>query len=175
MDTMLSMLQNLQQTLTPVWQMLVSLCYLSGVILLTLGVFKFKKYGQMTVMMSSGANLSEPMSYFIAGLILLFFPFMLDSLLSTFWGSGYTSDSILAYQSGDNQGLRAYLQPIMEVVEVVGLGAFIRGVYMLSKTGSQSGSQQNSLSKGLMHMLGGVLAININGTIDVLRNSFGVG
>lgn len=58
------------------------------------------------------------------------------------------------------------------IVRVVGYVSFVRGLVMLSHSADQ-GSQQGSFGKGFMHIIGGILAINIVETITVIGNTLG--
>ena len=51
--------------------------------------------------------------------------------------------------------------------------AFIRGWILVVK-GAQAGSQPGNSSKGLIYVVGGVMAINITGTIDLINATLGI-
>ena len=56
-------------------------------------------------------------------------------------------------------------------VQVIGYVAFIRGWIIIAKSSSQGGGQHGSFGKGLMHVFGGVLGINIVQTLNVINNT----
>lgn len=163
------MLKNLQQSLQPIWQFLIALSYVIGLSFMVMGVMKLKSYGQQTVMMSTHASMGPALASFIVGTGLLFLPALLDIMTVSLWGYGI--DTI----EGPDQSasFSDIMVPIVQLIQVFGLIAFIRGWIILSKLGSQS--QPGTLSKGLMHILGGVLGINIMGTIEILGRTLGIG
>ena len=60
--------------------------------------------------------------------------------------------------------LNAALAPMIGTIQVIGLIAFLRGWLLITKsTGEQP--QPGAVSKGFIHVIGGVLAINITCTM----------
>lgn len=51
------------------------------------------------------------------------------------------------------------IDTIVQFIQLVGLISFIRGWFILSQAGG-SGAQQGSFGKGIVHIIGGILAIN---------------
>lgn len=164
------MLTNLYQHLQPVWDMLVALCYVLGVVFIGAGIFKLKQYGQQTVMMSTHASLGPSLAYIIVGAGLLFLPTLLDVMTVSLWGYGF--EQVQGYEE-EGSNFADIMIPIVRIIQVIGLIAFMRGWITLLKLGSQ-GAPPGTLGKGLSFMFGGILAINIMGTIDVLRATFGL-
>ena len=60
---------------------------------------------------------------------------------------------------------------LLGLVQVMGVIAFIRGWVLLGHAGEQN-AQQGMFGKGLTHIIGGILAINIVGTKDLIWNTF---
>lgn len=165
------MLTTLYSNLQPVWDMLKALCWVLGIFFVAIGVLKLKVYGQMTVMMATHASMGPSLAYIIIGTGLLYIPHLLDIMTMSLWGYGF--DAITGYPDDGMDNFSGIMIPLVRIVQVVGLIAFMRGWIMLLKLG-QHGAPPGTLSKGLLHMLGGILAINIMGTIEVLRNTFGL-
>lgn len=165
------MLFNLQSSLQPIWQFLIAFSYVAGICFVVAGVLKLKTYGQMTVMMATHANMGPAMAYFFVGIGLLFLPNLLDVMTVSLWG--YDTNSIVGYnEMGSN--LSDVMGPITQLIQVVGLISFLRGWIMLLRLGHQGG-QPGTFGKALIHMLGGIFAINITGMIAMLRATFGLG
>jgi intracellular multiplication protein IcmC len=162
-----SMLMNVQKNLQPVWQMLVALSYTLGIIFVGVAIFKLKQYGQMTVMMSTHASLGGTMAYFLVGIGLLFLPTLLNTWMITAWA--YNLDDISGTEAGHYAD---FLKPITQIIQVIGLISFLRGWISLTRLGG--GGQPGTLSKGIMHIVGGILAINVTGTIDMLKATMGI-
>lgn len=161
---------NFNTQLDPIRDMLIAVCYVLGVVLIGTGIFKLKAYGQQTVMMSTHASLGPALAYVIVGAGFLFVPTLLDVMTVSLWG--YNFDQVQGYpeEVGDFADI---MIPVVRLIQIIGLIAFMRGWLILLKLGSQ-GSPPGTLGKGLMHMIGGILAINIMGTIDILRQTFGL-
>lgn len=165
-----SALFNLQDELGDVWVMLIALTRLMGIALGFLAVYKLKVYGRMTAFMSQEASLLQPMAYLFVGAMFWFTGPMLDVSVATLWGYDY--DSVKSYDLSSNPTWSSLVEPITVLVRVIGLVAFLRGWFLILK-GTQKGQQQGMLGKGLIHIIGGILAINLIGTVDLLRSSFG--
>ena len=58
------------------------------------------------------------------------------------------------------------------ITQFVGYVAFIRGWILLLRIGEQ-GSQPGAFAKAVTHIVGGLVAINIFGTVAVIQNTIG--
>jgi len=163
------MLWHLQSQLSSVSHLIVAVSYLAGITLVLRGLFKLKLYGDMRVMMSNNANIGEPLTLFSIGAILIFLPNLLDVSMQTMWGVDY--NTVMSYDVDTSGHWGDVMQPIASLIQVIGFIAFLRGWFFLSKITAQ-GYQQGVVGKGFMHILGGILAINIVGTIDMLKATF---
>ena len=75
-----------------------------------------------------------------------------------------------------SSGLRIVkmIAPIVGIIQLIGLFAFLRGGMILARVGKQ-GTQPGTVSKGVVHLIGGILAINITTTVNVVVNTLGLG
>ncbi len=168
------MLMNLQQSLMGVWTMLTGACWLLGTTLFVLGVMKLKKYGQMTVFMMAQADFVGPMMRIFVGTLLIYTPWSIEMLLNTAWSGGVTMNTSMqtgnlqGYISSGDMSFESLMGPVFSLVQIIGLVAFIRGLVKLAKVGEQGG-QPGTVPAAMMLLFGGVFAINIVGTIDVLE------
>jgi intracellular multiplication protein IcmC len=160
---------NIQRQLQPIWQFLNALSWVLGIVFVAIAILKLKQYGQMTVMMSTHASLGPSLAYLLVGLGLLFLPTLLDVMNVTFFG--YGTEAIQGYE--ESLHFADIMAPIFQVIQVIGLIAFIRGWIILLRIGSQ-GSPPGTLGKAFVHMIGGILAINVTGTLEILRGTFGL-
>lgn len=170
--TLSQMLVNLSRTLGPVWYLLIAVCYVTGVWFMVLGFLKLKVYGQMTVMMMSQAEFTGPLLYIVVGTILVYTPTMLDVAVQTFWGYSYSQMPLDYGPSGGDWWVQVY-HPVLLIMRVVGLISFIRGWMILSKAGGRA-AQPGNFGKGLMHVIAGIFAINIVGTIRLFEATLGI-
>ena len=169
-----TILFNLQRSLADVWGMLTGACWMFGVILIVIGVMKLKKYGQMTVFMMAQADFVGPMARIMIGTLFLYTPWSVDIFLNSLWGGGVNLPNgqqlgtVQGYISDGSLSYEAMMGPVFSMVQVIGLVAFIRGMIKLTKVGEQ-GMQPGTIPSAMMLLFGGVMAINIVGTIDMLH------
>lgn len=170
-----SILVNIGHSLGPVQHLLTGGAYLIGLMFVFKAIYSLKVYGESKSMMSSSNSLKEPVVYFLVGAMLVYLPSTFAAMMqSTF---GY--DNVLQYApiNSSNQALDALFgsgsalgEPLCLFIQVVGLVAFIRGWVLIARSASQ-GQPPGGTGKGLMHVFGGILAINIVGTITVINNT----
>ena len=152
-----------------VWSMLIGLSQVMAVGFAFLAVLKLKKFGQNSQMAASHPSLLGPiMNLFIAA-ALFFLPLTLDTLINTMWGYDY--NSVKSYIPTSNSNWDALMLPVVIIIRIIGLIAFIRGWVILGRATSE-GAQPGTIGKALTHIVGGILGINIVGTITILQNTF---
>lgn len=168
--------QNIEQSLInlqgsiPAFQALVTaFAYVGGLAFVFKGIFKLKKYGEMRTMMSGHADLKGALIVLFIGTVLIYYPSLEQSMLLTLFND--TAISPLEYSNRISLSYQAY-QALLMCVQLVGSISFIRGWFMLSHLAEQS--QQNTLGKALTHIIGGIMAINIQGTINVIQGTLGI-
>lgn len=134
------------------------------------GFFKLKRYGEMRSAQSSQMTLAAPLIMLLSGIMLLMLPLFLKVGLMAFWGASGTSP--LAYEGSSLPGMYQIEYAVVLFTRVLGLGAFVRGVLILSRSGSEGG-QPGQKGKAFVHMFAGVLLIHILGTVDLVKQIFG--
>lgn len=71
------------------------------------------------------------------------------------------SSELMQYANiGIDQEWAAMVNTVSMYVQLIGFIAFVRGWFILASVGSPGGAQQGAFSKGLIHIIGGVIAIN---------------
>ena len=171
-----NILHNLAANLAPVERLTTGAAYLLGLTFALKAIHGLKVYGEGRTMMSSSTNIKEPLVYFIVAGVLIFFPTGMGMVLNTTFGSS----SILAYSSiasGNNwltdifgAGQSDVAKSLVIIIHVIGIFAFIRGWVLIARAASH-GQPPGGTGKGLMHIFGGILAVNIVGTIHVINNT----
>src|SRR3990167_5651441 len=142
-----------------------SVAVLLGVTLTLGGLFELKKHGESRAMMSqSGAG--GGIAMIVCGAILLTLPAFISVGLSAI----FSQTSPLAYE-GDTTGVNGLIEPIIILVRIVGVGAFMRGIVMASKMGGQH-AQPGTLGKASVHIVAGILCVNVVQTIELLKLIF---
>ncbi|MBP4081433.1 hypothetical protein [Aeromonas sp. MrichA-1] len=156
----------------PVAELFVSIGYLVGLILFVLGLYGFKK--------NSESPQQYPMSYCIAnlttGTLLLLSGYFYGVVRNTAVNDGWSYDNSSALaldktalaNSGNitNSFLGQYLpvhtvELLIGFIYLVGLLAFLKGIYMLKSVGSASNNGSDGIGKALTHICGGVVSMNI--------------
>ncbi|STX28153.1 IcmC (DotE) [Legionella beliardensis] len=166
---------NIAQSLLPVERLITGAAYVIGISFAFKAIYTLKSYGEARTMMSSHASLKEPLAYlFVAG-IFIYFPTGLAILLNTTFGSS----NILQYASVSSQnptlntlfgGDSMVGQSLALVIQVIGVIAFVRGWVLIARSSSQ-GQSPGGLGKGMVHVFGGILAMNIVLTLEIINNT----
>lgn len=166
---------NLSQSLGGVTQFLTALAYVVGIYLTVSAVFKFKKFGHRTAFMHVEAGMFGPIMQFFIGVALLYTPTFIGVLNATVFGDS-SIDDVMAYtSSGSSPDWATAIEPMYQTIQVIGLIAFIRGWLILSKSVQKDGGNQpGQTTKGIIHIIGGVMAINITRTITIVTATFGL-
>lgn len=159
----------LTQNFLIISDVLESVSVLLGVGLTFGGLMQLKKHGEQRSMMSSQHGLAGPLMMLVCGAMLLILPKFLGAVLIGFWGS----QNDMCYDCGGGGTYEGMIQAIIILVRVIGVGSFIRGVFLLSRMGGQH-SQPGHTGKALMHILAGVLCIHIVNTIQLLKELLNV-
>lgn len=137
-----------------------------GLGLFIAALFEFKRYGEMRTMMSHQMTIARPMAMMLAGIMLLIVPLMIGTFMLAFWGSA----NPMAYHPTSNSGWAPLIPVIIDFVRVVGIVAFVRGIFLISRSGHAGGGQPGQLSKAFLHMFGGILCVNVVATMHLIHN-----
>ena len=115
------------------------------------------------------------MVHILVGAVLIYFPSAINVSLITVFGTDTILDvsSMLGY---------AEIQRVVQWQEIttlivwylhlIGIIAFLRGWVILSKM-AHPGSQPGSVGKGITHIIGGILLINIVATMKIVASTLG--
>lgn len=142
---------------------LVAFCYVVGIWFVIAGFNKLKRYTEMRgTMMGGQAHIGGPLLYIFIGILLFYFPSLVNVMVFTVWGT----TSIVQYPVTPPKW-KYFTDPVIGLVRIVGYIAFIRGWILLVRLGQES-HQPGTAGKALLHIFGGVLAINIVGTLNML-------
>ena len=140
-----------------------SIAVIIGVVLTVGGIFQLKKHGEGRSMMSQQTSLAGPLMMIIAGAALLSLPSIIRMASLAFLG---LNNPMALDPSSDYD-----IGPLLTFVRVIGVGSFVRGIVLLSRSGHQQG-QQGTTGKAFIHIIAGVLAVHVVGTYDLLVNTF---
>jgi intracellular multiplication protein IcmC len=146
-------------------------CTVLGYGLIFSAILSLKKFGQRSAMMQdTKASVLGPMIRLIIGAALTQTKAFLDIFFMSIWGQNY--GELQQQTVSDPFNLLKSVTPMINIIYLIGLIAFIRGWLLIIRTTNEGQSQPGTLSKGFVYVFGGVLAMNIRGTIDMISKSF---
>lgn len=141
---------------------------LMGLGLFMTGLFELKRYGEMRTMMSHQMTIAKPALMILCGVIFLILPTFLATGLVALWGTS----SPLAYH-GNADGYAEYIPPLLMFVRLIGAGSIMRGIVLFARAGGQGG-QPGTMGKAMVHVIGGLCALHILGTEQILSSILGL-
>lgn len=171
-NTINEMMTALQKNLPSVVRLIIAIGYVMGLWLIYSALYTLKIYGDSRTMMSSNVSFATPLFKLLLGVLLLLMPKTVMVSVYSLWGVG---TSILEYPelSAGMQPWQPAINGAVALIRVMGYISFLRGFMVLAKS-TQQGAQPGTRGKGLLHIAGGLLAINLLGTISVIQRSFGL-
>lgn len=157
-----TMIENLAKQLPSLMRLITALAYVMGMFFIFAAIFKLKQYGESRTMMSSQHDLKGPILYLIVGASLLYLPTSVQVGMSTFW----TDPNPYGYiKQTDQWG--TFFSNVFMLIQLFGVIAFIRGLVILSHLGGHGG-QPGTFGRGMTHIIGGILCINIYQFVQVV-------
>lgn len=169
MPDIVSMLQSISNNLPGLWGLVTGGSELMGFWFALRSIYQLKQYGELRTMASTNTELSKPLIFLFVAMALIFWPSLLDmSLISVF-----SAPNILAYP-GSSLGSTADLALSLAggLIQFIGFISVIRGWVLLTHYGQQQ--QQSVVGKAIVHIIAGVLAVNVYATWDIFKNTFGI-
>ncbi|CAM4428124.1 MAG: hypothetical protein LEGION0398_MBIBDBAK_00467 [Legionellaceae bacterium] len=148
-------------------RLITGITYLLGLMFAFKGVYALKLYGEARTMMSNHANLKIPAIYLLVSAVFMYLPTALNTVNQGIFGS----DTPLGYRNALLTSSRAYLEGVFSFIRIIGLLSFVRGWLILAAL-AQQGGHQNTSGKAMTHIVGGVLAYNIEATITLLQSIY---
>lgn len=170
-----NVLKNIAANVQPIQKLVTGAAYVMGLLFAFKALYCLKVYGEARTMMASNATAKEPLMYLFVAAVFLVSPKAVSVLLASTFGS----TNILEYAPMNNKFQPLYevfgygsdaIQPMMMIIQTLGYIAFIRGWVLVARSSSQ-GQQPGGVGKGLMHVFGGILAINIVSTLQIVNNT----
>jgi intracellular multiplication protein IcmC len=175
MSSSLNVLNNLAGNLVSVQRLVSATAYIIGLAFAFKAIHTLKAFGESKMMSSSNANLKEPIAYMVVAVVFIYIP----TILGIFFRTTFGASSPMLYPSATNElsGLSALFSPTSMVgrslgiiFQTIGMIAFVRGWILIARHTAQ-GQPPGGTGKGLMHVFGGILAMNIVGTLEIINNT----
>ncbi len=163
---------NIIESMAGASDFMLSLFYIVGIAMIFAGVNKLKRLGHRTAFMNVDSGVSGPLIMLLIGAVMIFMPSFLEVLNKSIWGTADIADLKELTYVKDDSSMEAKLRPVIMIVQFIGLVAMLRGFLILTKVTGQ-GAQPGTVSKGMIHIFGGILAVNIVRTVEIAINTFG--
>lgn len=168
MPDVITMLLTLDKSFPALTFMVSGMAYLFGFGIMIKAIWSLKSYG-MGVSMTAHNDIRPIIMQLIVGTLLIFMVSTLKSLLATLYGT----DAITAYQHIPDTTWKVAADTMVIFMQFIGLVAVVRGLLHLHKA-SNGQSQQNGFAKGIIHLVGGTLSLNIIQTKNILYSTLGL-
>ena len=167
------LLENLSEQLPYLFKLVSGFSYLAGAFFMIGGLHKLKEYGQSQGMGGgSKGEMKTCLSYLIIGSMLIYLPSIKNVLLDSVFGSN-TISPYVGYADDSGSAVNVMGQDIVNIVEFLGFIAFIRSFFLFHRVGLGQ-AQQGTFNKGVTHLLGGVIAMNVMGFIHIVDVTLGI-
>lgn len=183
-----TILRNLRRIINPLTVLMLVVSFVCGVFFILKALIMFRKFGTTAQMGAQGGEVGGPILYLIVGAILLYLPTSTNILMNSLFGStqsifgggginyqqlgtgqtllGYTGSSTLERQWAD------LANTLVLFIQLLGFLSFLRGWLIISKLGKPGGGgEQGGFAKGLTHLIGGIVAINFVGVMQIIKNT----
>ncbi len=187
---------NLQKILAPAMALLLTISFIAGITFMVKGLLMLKAFSMPLTQASKPGEIAGPLVYLLVGAVMIYIPTTTDILSQTVFGKGgpsiftnasrgadggsfsvdlgamgKASDQLLGYAPVSVEGQwAAMIDTIVLYMEFIGFIAFIRGWFMIANAG-QPGVQPGTISKGIIHIVGGILAINFLPLVQAVQNT----
>lgn len=162
-----TMLLNLDKSFPALIYMVSAMAYLFGFGLMLKAIWGLKQY-TLGVSMTAQNSMHPIIMQLAVGVALVFLPSTLKAVLATVYGT----DVPTLYKVPDSSW-KVASDTLILFVQFIGLIAIVRGLLHLHKA-SHGQAQQNSFAKGIIHLIGGTLSLNIIQTKDILYSTLGL-
>lgn len=164
------MIVNIAATVPQLMLFTTALAYVLGFYFVAHGLLLLKKYAEQRTMMSGDAKMSAPLLYLFVGAALIYLPSAVQSGITTFW----LHPNPYGYDTGNKDQWAVFLGACFNIIQLVGVIAFIRGLVILAHMGGQGGHQA-TFGRAAAHIVGGIFCIDIYDFVQAVFVTFGLG
>lgn len=165
-NNFIQILQNLESSYSGIYGLIFGLSYFSGFLFFLLAIFMMKK--------ASEDHRSEGAAPIVWTLIVAVMLISLPEAISMGANTVFSSQkSILDYQDLEN-GNYGTLDPVFKFVQLIGVIAYVKGIFLCKKLGEQNHNSGENFNKAIVFLLVGILAIHIKDTLLFVGNTVGM-
>ena len=142
-------------------------CWIAGLAMFLAGCVRVLKHSNGERLNGFGTAFS-----FVAAAILVSLPSWITAAGESLFGSAVSrTATVIGYGTAQPE-IDALLSAVFTIVNLVGLIAFIRGVFLLRDASDNKAGVR--VHTAAMHLLGGVAAWHIHGLIEAVQSSLGI-
>jgi intracellular multiplication protein IcmC len=164
-----AMLAALKNNIRPVLYLIKAIGYVVGFWMIVSAIMELKKFGQTQSATTTDSGLGGPLLRMALGIALIYYPTTIPMAVATLSGSG----SIVQYAPASPDAFTPAKEGALLLIQAIGYVSFIRGFVTLSNS-TKPGAQQGTVGKGVVYIVGGILAINIVATIQMIGSTLGI-
>lgn len=163
-----SMFANFVGSLNQILDLVQYSGYLIGIFLVMGSVYKLAQLGQG----QGQITIKTPLVMFFVGVAIFALTGSVAIMTQTMAMGAGPGELLAPATAGMDATMAQALQGVLLFIRLVGYIAFIRGFLLLNQYGQ---GKDGALGKGLIHIFGGIAAINITITAKILGNTFAPG
>lgn len=178
MDELTAFFTRVTDVLTPAQAFVAAFCFVAGIVIVAMGIRLALIVGEERAHAHHRRHgYFQAFGYIIFGLLLIALDLTLSAWVASLFGAEHTTASaaaeIMAYAPemlspvSGTPG-EAILIALVRIAQFIGLIAVVRGLFLCIK--SSDLPAQGLLGKGFIHMIAGVLAIDLPKTVGLFEN-----
>ena len=168
----IGIIENLARNMASIRSGILGFLYFSGICFIIKSIYYLKVYGEARTMMATTSSMKPPLTWLLVGMVFIAFPHALTITMNTVF-SHY--DGILAYpewaHAKPDFDFELFMNSIFSIIRVIGLVSFARGWFIIAQSAQGGGGHQATLSKGIIHIMAGIIGMNIVRSLNVIDNS----
>ncbi len=180
MDELTAFFTRLTAILPPAQAFVAALCFVLGIVLVIIG-------GRMLLITAEERSHAhhrrhgywQAMTYIVFGLLIISLDMTLSAWIASLYGASNTTASaaseIMAYAPEMLSPVsgapgEAILIALVRVAQFIGLLAVVRGLFLCVKSADMPA--QGLMGKGFIHMIAGIMAVDLPRTVGLFENLF---
>lgn len=167
--SVITIIENIAEAVPSLMFFTTALSYVLGFWSVYSGLLQLKKAAEGRTMMSGDAKMSGPLLYIFVGAALIYLPSSVQSGMSTFW----VNPNPYAYDTGGTDAWSIFVSACFNIIQLIGVIAFIRGLIILSHLGGQGGHQA-TFGRAMAHIVGGIFLIDMYDFLVAVFTTFGL-
>ncbi len=185
-QSMEQILVNVKALVRPITGLVLIISFLLGILMMLRGLLMMRQFALPINQASKPGEIAGPLVHLFVGAILIYIPAASDSLSLTLFDINIANTSIMDINTSASpkasQELLGYTETVIKdqwaalfdtivvYIQLIGFIAFIRGWLLIGESGNP-GVQPGSISRGVVHVIGGILAINFVPFIQALQET----